>query len=190
MSGKDFVLDPLGSGGAANSGGQKVAAVNEQMLTQRICDMSNNVEKSLREMQALRKISTDMLLSQEKQIQRTDALLENSEELNTNVAALNKTSQDSLDVLKEIRDTSKDMVEAVRSMDVNLKALSAISEANVKQLSMNTAMIFVSNVTKQEEGETPETFFFRLWKNANDLLEEFEKRRKEEIEKAAQATQT
>jgi len=195
MDEKRLTLNPLGAGGSSASG-KKVVAMDQDMLTERLCRMSGDVQSSTELMRNMNKQQASMLPIQQDLLDKTITLVDENKKLNQIVIQLNKTGEKSLLVQERMAILSEELLKQTIEMTASTKLMQVQAEENMKQLNRNTAALFTSYVTKQGtvteivDGveitrlETEFEWFLRILDNSEKLFAMYEEKRQKELKTA------
>ena len=195
MDEKRLTLNPLGAGGSSASG-KKVVAMDQDMLTERLCRMSGDVQSSTELMRNMNKQQASMLPIQQDLLDKTITLADENKKLNQIVIQLNKTGEKSLLVQERMAILSEELLKQTIEMTASTKLMQVQAEENMKQLNRNTAALFTSYVTKQGtvteivDGveitrlETEFEWFLRILDNSEKLFAMYEEKRQKELKTA------
>lgn len=188
-------LDPRTGGTPTLAGANpqsKQIALDQDTITKRICDIAIASDASVRAVQSLVTLFKEQVIPNNTDM--LDALMRAEKttlQLSTDIKSLVTISKeasdrqnDAIGVMKELVGLNAQAVDEIRLMRVQ-------AELNMRQLSHNTAALFVSAVTPRkkvlttdsdgletERDETDIEYFFRLLENTKALNEHYEVERK------------
>lgn len=181
---------PMGAAETATSQ-VKQSPISQEVLAARLCELSADMANVVTNTKTMVQMTRESVPIQEDMLRQMVKANEDNKILADGMRQLIDVSTDALSIQEKMVVRLDEISGGIVSLVDRISSMMSATEANMKQLTFNTSVLFTSAmeepmmITDKETGEqrleTKQEVFLRVWQNAKDLARDMEVTRKQEM---------